>query len=133
MTPEEKPVRFARAMNAGDLEGMLSHYEEDATFVPPGGLPAHGRTAVRAAMTRFLAAGPAMEISVRSVTRAGDVALVVGDWTMTMTTPDNRRVHLRGRSTEVQRRGADGSWRCPIDDPAGTAGVEVVEQRSGGA
>jgi hypothetical protein len=34
-TPPQKPMLFAQALNAGNLDAMLSFYADDAMFVAP--------------------------------------------------------------------------------------------------
>jgi ketosteroid isomerase-like protein len=55
-------------------------------------------------------------VTTRHVYVAGDVALLIVDWSMKSASLD-----LSGTATDVARRGADGVWRYAIDNPFGTA------------
>jgi ketosteroid isomerase-like protein len=52
---------------------------------------------------------------------AGDIALLIVDWSMRGTARDGSAVDMGGTATDVVRRGADGRWRYVIDNPHGTA------------
>jgi ketosteroid isomerase-like protein len=58
-----------------------------------------------------------MVVQPQQVLEAGDVALVVNDWTMAGTAPDGTPVVRDGRSADVLRRQPDGSWKVLIDRP----------------
>jgi uncharacterized protein (TIGR02246 family) len=120
-SPEQKPLLFAAAMNAADLDSMLSYYAEDAIFVPPTGPTAKGQDAIRQALISFLTISPKMQIAVREVHQTEDTALVIGDWTIDGRQPDGAAIQMRGTNVEVQRLYDDGGWRCIVDKPAGTA------------
>jgi uncharacterized protein (TIGR02246 family) len=53
-TPRQKPMLFAQALNAGNLDAMLSFYADDAVFVAPDGSEACGKAEIREAPERFL-------------------------------------------------------------------------------
>jgi ketosteroid isomerase-like protein len=61
-----------------------------------------------------------VEVKVRHTIEAGDVGLVVADWTIAGAGPDGSPVDLRGSASDVARRGGDG-WKIAIDNPFGTA------------
>jgi ketosteroid isomerase-like protein len=65
----------------------------------------------------MLSLAPAMAVTPGQVLISGDIALVQNDWTMTGTAPDGTVVSQGGRSADVVRRAADGSWRVVIDRP----------------
>jgi ketosteroid isomerase-like protein len=61
-----------------------------------------------------------LDLQVRRVLEAGDLALVAGNWSFTGTAPDGTAVTLTGNNADVLRRQPDGSWRFVIDNPWGT-------------
>jgi ketosteroid isomerase-like protein len=63
---------------------------------------------------------PELKLTPRKVLQAGDVALVVSDWTFSGKGPDGI-LSVSGTSTDVMRRQADGTWRYLIDNPDGVA------------
>jgi ketosteroid isomerase-like protein len=48
-----------------------------------------------------------------------DVALVLLDWTVTMTLPDGRNARQCGTATQVMTREDDGVWKLRISNPLG--------------
>jgi ketosteroid isomerase-like protein len=111
---------WADRFNARDVDGMLALCEEGAAFVPQPGIVLTAAGDVRAALHQFLALNLPIRIEVRHGIEAGDVGLVVADWTISGTGPDGSTVDLRGTASDVARRGSDG-WKIAIDNPFGTA------------
>jgi len=62
---------------------------------------------------------PHMDITVRHVTRSGDIALLRSQWRITGTGRDGGPIELAHHGIEVVRRQPDGSWRMVIDHPYG--------------
>ena len=120
-TPEALVARFAQRFNAGDLDGLLALYAPGGVFVPAPGAAQGTPAAIREATAGFLAAKLPIELAVRHVYRAGDVALAVVDWSIRGTAADGRAMSLAGTATDVLRRGPDGGWSYLIDNPFGGA------------
>jgi ketosteroid isomerase-like protein len=118
--PGEHPRIFARAFNTGDATLVEQVYEPGGILVPAPGRPVTGPDRA-AANRRFLALGLPIDVRPRQVYVAGDIALLLVDWTIDGEGADGRRVHLGGTATDVARRGPDGRWRYVIDNPFGTA------------
>jgi uncharacterized protein (TIGR02246 family) len=116
-SPEEMVRVWTDAFNRGDVETLVDLYEPDATLVRLSTPAAIGRDAIRAALTGLLANRPRIEAVTGKVLEAGDLALTSGEWTLRTTDVDGTPRVVRGRSTEVLRRQADGTWRHVIDDP----------------
>jgi uncharacterized protein (TIGR02246 family) len=110
---------FAHALERGDLDGMLSLYEPDATFAPSPGETVSGSASIKAALETFLALSPRMSGEIEKVLVAGDTALVANRWSLRGTSPEGDAIEMRGTSADVLRRKPDGSWRIAIDDPWG--------------
>ncbi|GII94350.1 YybH family protein [Sinosporangium siamense] len=73
------------------------------------------------ANAEFLSLGLLIDVRPRHTYVAGDLALLVVDWTIDGTAPDGEHVHIEGTATDVARRGQDRGWRYVIDSPFGTA------------
>jgi len=118
-TPAEAIERFSERLSAGDLDGALVLYEPTATFVVGPGRIVQGHEAIREALEGFLALRPRMEGEIQKVVQTDDVALVVNAWRLEGRDPSRQAIEMSGRSADVVRRGADGTWRVLIDDPWG--------------
>lgn len=117
--PARLPLVFAAAFNSGDPAAVEELFEPGAVFVTEPGTQVTG-PARRAATGEFLGLGVPIEISVRNVYVAGDLALLIGDFVIAGTTRGGETVHQTGTATDVARRGPDGGWRYVIDNPPGT-------------
>jgi uncharacterized protein (TIGR02246 family) len=121
MKPEDCDYLIAQYINAGDVEGAVSLYEPTAVFVAEPGKPITGHDAIRALMTNMMAGKPKLTMNVPIIVQNDEVALIVSDYSVTMTGPDGATTTSSGRGTEVVRRQPDGSWLFIIDNPTGTA------------
>ena len=120
-TPEQIDQLFAEALNAGDVDALVELYEPNASMRPSPDKTVTGTAAIREALTGFIAAGPRMTLTARTVAQSGDVALVTAQWQLSMTGPDGKPAQMSGQSVEVVRRQAGGDWLFVIDEPFGVA------------
>ena len=120
-SPEDCDLLVAEYINAGNVDAVVDLYEPTATFMAEPGKPVTGHTAIREVMTAMIARKSRLEITVPIVIQNDDLALTVADYTFTSTGPDGEPIASSGRSTEVVRRQADGTWQFIIDNPTGTA------------
>jgi len=107
----EEPNQLSRLLvqriNAGDVDGLVDLYEDDAVLDTGDGSLATGASEIRAFWERFVA-----QCITVSLGRQAD-ALVNGDLALTST-----RVAEKVVTVEVARRQADGQWKWTIDQPA---------------
>jgi enoyl-CoA hydratase/carnithine racemase/ketosteroid isomerase-like protein len=128
--PEELGRLFAERVNAGDLEGVLSLYEESATIVGPDGASASGSDAIRERLEGLLAMAPQITPTSSRAVMAGDVALMSNRWRMSLGGGGGAPPGLDGASTEVARRQPDGSWLYLIDNPSLAAATPAGDRAS---
>lgn len=117
-SPEQVIQSFVAAVNAGDIERVLTHYERDARLAFPG-QPSVGHDAIRSMLQNLLAQKPTMKGTTVSVSRVGDLALLRSQWNLSGTDQAGGPVEMSGESAELVRRQSDGSWRYVIDLPMG--------------
>lgn len=111
---------FVAAFNAHEFDHLDRTYVDEAVVVPAPGQPMTG-AARKAATERLLSFGLPMEATVRHMYVAGDIALLIVDWSMRGTTPDGYELDLSGTATDVVRRDQEGRWQYVIDNPFGTS------------
>jgi enoyl-CoA hydratase len=128
--PENLHRLFAERVNAGDLDGLISLYEDDATLVGPNGAQAQGATALRERLEALLAIAPKIAPGSNRALVVGDIALMSGSWRMTFGSQESASSGVQGTSTEIARRQADGTWRYVIDDPASAAIADKPQVRA---
>jgi ketosteroid isomerase-like protein len=77
-TPQQVFQHHAEVLIAGDLEGIVSDYADDAVFITPAGV-LRGKDGVREGFTKLLADVPDAEWSVPTQIFEGDVLFI--EWT----------------------------------------------------
>lgn len=117
-TPPSSPrginAAFAAGYNARDVDALLALYEPDAVVTNPDGSTSTGSAAIRAHLEHLVQIGGAMTSLNRYAIPNGDLALVGAVWEIVFT---DGREPMAGRSAEVVRRQADGSWLYVLDHP----------------
>jgi uncharacterized protein (TIGR02246 family) len=119
-TPEQVLESIVAGINSGDLESLMTLYEDGAAFAAQPGSLAHGAAGIGAALAGFIAMKGTLDLEVTRVLEVDDLALVIGVWTFTGTGRDGQPVQLAARNADVLRRQPDGTWRFVIDNPWGT-------------
>jgi uncharacterized protein (TIGR02246 family) len=108
---------WKKAFLAGDAEAIADLYEDDAIYVV-GSMEtvARGRDEIREAWSGLIAMGKpeAVEITERDEQIVGDVAYA-HQCGVIRAEMGGEQVEIPFRTTEVMRRGDDGTWRYVID------------------
>ncbi|TDN69507.1 alpha/beta fold hydrolase [Paraburkholderia sp. BL10I2N1] len=119
-TPEQVPAAFDAAFNAGDLDAVIGLFNDSTTMrMGDGESIANGLPELRRQFSELLKAGPRIHNHVRLSLVSDDIALVLLDWTLSMTLPDGQHASKRGTATQVMARGGDGVWKLRISNPPG--------------
>jgi ketosteroid isomerase-like protein len=122
-TPEDTGRLLGDAMTSGDLDAALSLYEPNATFAMPAGFgegSVTGLDDLRQALSGFLGMSPELRIDAEKALLSGDMALVIGSWTLKGRDPEGNDIDATGRYADIVRRQPDGSWLFVIDNPNGS-------------
>ncbi|WP_458719653.1 YybH family protein [Candidatus Nitrosocosmicus sp. R] len=61
-----------------------------------------------------------MDLKVKRVLQASDLALVTTEWSFSGTGADGNSVNMVAKSADVLRQQGDGTWKFVIDNPWGT-------------
>jgi len=118
--PEDCDLLLIEAMTKGDLDSAVALYEPKATYVLDSGDVITGHAAIREVAQSFLALKPKFTIEVKALLSGdGELALTSATWSVTGVDPDGKSFTGRGKSMEVVRRQADGTWLFVIDNPHG--------------
>ncbi|MFB7586036.1 YybH family protein [Streptomyces sp. NPDC056169] len=112
---------YKAAFNSGDVDATLANYTAEGLTVVERGL-ALGRSGdLREALDGyFRTAQPHVEFEYAHTYVAGDVALVITEWTLEENAPDGGRTSTQGRATDVLVR-EPGGWRFAIDNRFGSS------------
>ena len=125
-TPLETIELLDEAFNRGDLEAVLSFYEEGATIVVEPGRLAAGKAELRRVYEWVFGhiKGSARQEKT-DVIEAGDLALFTSKWSFEGTDRDGNSVSRESYASVVLRRQADGSWLVVVDNSWGPAVLET--------
>lgn len=113
--PGETSTLFERYFADGDLDGLMSLYENEAVF-PTARATATGPDEIRQTLKAYLDSGAKLVFGQSLVFTAGDLALIHSPWTMHKADGSSSE----GVTAEVVRRQTDGSWKYIIDNPDGS-------------
>jgi ketosteroid isomerase-like protein len=98
----------------------MSFYETDACFVSQPGQLAKSPESVRQSLRSFTDLKGKLNLKVKRVIQARDIALVTTEWSFNGTAPDGNPVNMGAKADNVLRQQADGRWLFVIDNPWGT-------------
>ena len=120
MTPEEVLDSVTEGINAGNLDSLMTLYEPLACFASQPGQLAKSPDGIRESLRGFIDMNGKLDLKVKRVLRASDVALVTTEWSFSGTGSSGKRVDITAKSADVLRQQPDGTWRFVIDNPWGT-------------
>ena len=124
-TPLEAIELLDELFNRGDLEAVLSFYEEGATIVVEPGRVAAGKVEIRGVYEWIFAniKGSARQEKTH-VIEAGDLALFTSRWRFDGTALDGTNVSRESYASVILRRQPDGRWLIVVDNSWGPAVLE---------
>ena len=106
---------WARHWNAGELEGVVAAYAEDAVYLPPHHEAVHGRDAIREYLKAPLGHGVSdLAFDVTYIKQQGPVAWDVGTYRMTVPQTDGTKKEDHGKYLSVWRR-VGKNWLIAAD------------------
>jgi uncharacterized protein (TIGR02246 family) len=111
-SPDEICRLFQKYMAKGDIDLVLSLYDNDVVFLNQSSEPKRGKEALRKELAPFASAKTSFDFNIRQVIQAGDIALTHTEWNVSS---PHQQASLY--AIEVARRQSDGSWRWVIGDP----------------
>jgi ketosteroid isomerase-like protein len=120
MTPEEVLNSVIDGINAGDLDSLMTLYEPLACFASQPGQLAKSPDGIRESLRGFIDMNGKLDLKVKRVLKASDLALVTSEWSFRGTGTDGKHVDITSKSADVLRQQPDGTWRFVIDNPWGT-------------
>ena len=117
LKPHDLPRLLSEAMNANDVEAVVSLYEAEGVIVENANKVVAGHEAIRAMVTGFLAPKPQVTLQTSDVAAAGDLALVHSQLTVAMADLGGKQTEMEVRRTLVVRRHPGSGWLVGIDRP----------------
>ena len=124
-SPEAVYQLFSETLNAGDIDGMMALYEQDAVLVVGPGQTVTGHEQIREALEGYIALKGTITMDSPGIVQGTDLAFLAARSSLDGTGPDGQPVTLGGVTGDVVRRGADGVWRLALDNPVGVESLQV--------
>jgi len=124
-TPRLACEALAQGINQADLDAALNCFSPGGCLVGPEGTAAQGEHALRESLRQLTQAGAYVQIELRGVLVAEDLALAHERWQISYEgVPDSRLSQARGPS--LLMRLVEGQWRVAIAAPWGTPASEPL-------
>jgi uncharacterized protein (TIGR02246 family) len=110
-------VKWSKAAAAKDLENTVSYYSDDASLLPPNTTIQSGKPAIHAAWQGLLDSvdSIAWQPTKIEVSKASDMAYVIGVYQMASKDTRGRPVLDHGKYVEIWKKQSDGNWKTVAD------------------
>jgi len=109
---------WSKAAQTKKVDDWLAFYSDDAVLLPPNDKKTSGKQDNRKAIAELLAL-PGIAISWEpakvEVAQSGDLAYTQGSYQETTTDAKGKTVTDRGKTLEIWKKQADGTWKCVAD------------------
>ena len=97
--------------DSGDLAAFATHYTEEAKVLPPSNQIVTGRESIQEFFQAFYdAGGHDLHLTVIELSVSGDMAHVVGKYTLTIQPEEGEAISDNGKYVEIWKR-VNGSWK----------------------
>ncbi|HXW12041.1 MAG TPA: hypothetical protein VD694_04710 [Nitrososphaeraceae archaeon] len=93
--------------------------EADSSFASQPGQIAKSPESVRQSLRSFIDLKGKLDLKVKRVLQASDLALVISEWSFSGSGFVGNPVSMTAKSADVLRYQADGTWQFVIDNPWG--------------
>jgi ketosteroid isomerase-like protein len=118
-SPEHAVELLDQAFNEGDLETILSFYEDAAVVATEPGKTARGVGELRSFFERVIQSGGSAKQLKTEVLEADGIALFISRWTFHLPNADPDAAPRTFIATTVFRKQPYGDWKILIDNPFG--------------
>jgi ketosteroid isomerase-like protein len=118
-TPEDLLSSQVEEFNKGNISFLMTLYEKDACFASKPGQVVNDQKSIRRAFQDLIGLGAKLNARTKRVLHAGNLALLITEWSINGTEPDGKPINLSGRGTIVLRRQPDDTWLMVIENPWG--------------
>jgi ketosteroid isomerase-like protein len=110
-------AQWSKTAGTRDLDGTVAYYSDDAVLLPPNEPIVSGKQAIRVSWVSLLSPNNALgwQANKVDVARSGDLAYVVGSYTLTTRDAQGKPAVDRGKTIEVFKKEADGTWKVVAD------------------
>lgn len=115
--PTEAVKYFRNCIANGDLQGALSCFDKEATYIERDGQEIKGLVNIEKSMEHLCTWRPEIKGSSHKVTIVGDHAIWVDKWSLKATLPDGDPVEMNGATSCMMKKNNNGIWLWLVDNP----------------
>lgn len=113
----EADAQWSKTAQAHDLDGVVSYYTDDAVLLAPNAPIAADKRSIRESWAALLGATLSIswQVTKIEVARSGDLAYLVGSYSVTEKDAHGNPSTDRGKLIEVWKKQGDGKWKATAD------------------
>src|SRR5919106_3523804 len=108
VTPEDLLNSQVEEFNKGNISFLMTLYEKDACFASKPGQAVKDLESILRAFQGLIEMGGKLEARAKRILHAGNLALLITEWSINGTESDGTPINLSGRGTIVLRQQSDG-------------------------
>jgi uncharacterized protein (TIGR02246 family) len=109
---------WSKAAQSKKVDDWVAYYSDDAVVLPPNETKTIGKDGIRKEIAALLSM-PGLSLSWSpekvEVSRSGDLAYTQGAYLLTATDAKGKPMTDHGKTLEIWKKQADGSWKCIAD------------------
>ena len=113
---EEACVRYSKAIQEGNLAGVLAEYTDDATAIPPDGEIIKGKKAIEELYKKFFQIGmKEIVFTTIEVGGSGDTAYEIGKTKVRIQPEGQAAIQDSTKYLVIWKRQLDDTWKVHVD------------------
>ena len=113
---EEACARYSKAIQEGNLAGVLAEYTDDATAVPPDGEIIKGKKAIEELYKKFFQIGmKEIVFTTIEVGGSGDTAYEIGKTKVRIQPEGQAAIQDSTKYLVIWKRQSDNTWKVHVD------------------
>jgi uncharacterized protein (TIGR02246 family) len=116
--PVRSCLRFAQALNEGDLDRAAACFARDGCFITPDATAVHGREGIRDVLAQMVVRRTEIQIELSSTIAAGEVIFANQRWRIRSGEQSEGRLEQTADATLILRQ-IEGTWKLSIVAPWG--------------
>jgi ketosteroid isomerase-like protein len=120
VTPEDLLNFQVEEFNKGNIDFLMTLYENRACFANQPGQVIKDQELIRNAFQDFINRGVKLDARAKRVYYADNLALLITEWSLKGNEHDGTPINHTGNGTIVFRRQSDNTWLMVIENPWGT-------------
>jgi uncharacterized protein (TIGR02246 family) len=117
-TVRQTDENWSKAAQSNQVDPWVAYYADDAVLLPPNEPKATGKDNIRKEISALLGL-PKVAVSWKpekvEVSQSGDLAYTQGVYELSTTDAHGKATTDHGKTVEIWRKQADGSWKCIVD------------------